>query len=261
MTARLLHGPDDGVWLWWRLTAREETAGGRDPFLIKGNVPESTCAACGHDRYHEVPARRGGIVTRCQRCGALWKSAMEYVPRGAVQATRRPHGLERRLVNLADLEHCIGQVPHADAMVYGLYLVTDRSYEFVAGLANEWARVLPEDWPAPPGGFTYDRVRRAVRRGRRVLRAALEARSLLARQVPVLMRAGDQEVIDALEPLPMNALVPANPLAWSGLLHEIEIDPAPPADSVVTVPLTRLSRGSARELGTVYREVPLCATP
>jgi len=194
---RLLQGPDDAVRLWWRLTAREETASGRDPFLIKGSVPADRCVACGNGQHHEVPAKRGhGWVDRCQRCGAVWDSSMEYVPRGAVQATRRPHGLERRLVNLGDIEFCIDRIPRRDALPYGLYLVTDRSYEFVAHRANA-----------------------AVARCRAALRSALEARSLLSRQIPVLLRAGGREVLEAVEPLPVEVLVPADPLRWSGLLQ------------------------------------------
>lgn len=259
MRPRLIQGPDDAVRLWWRLTAREETAGGRDPFLIKGSVPAKRCTACGDDRHHEVPAKRGhGWVERCQRCGALWQSEIELVPRGAVQATRHPHGLERRLVNLADLEICIEAIPKADSLPYGLYLFTDRSWEYVAALANQKVAEHPGRWPARAGGFTLDRVRGSVKRARSALRRALEHRALLARQVPVLLLTGDRALIEALMPLPVEVVVPADPSRWSGLLHDFE------HDAVARAPITaapyswiKLSRGSAPDIGTVYRQVPV----
>lgn len=260
MRPRLLNGPDDAVRLWWRLVAREESAGGRDPFLIKGSVPADRCDGCGHDRHQEVPAKRGrGWVDRCMRCGGVWESGIEYVVRGTIQVTRRPHGIERRLVDLGDLEHCVDQIPQRDARLYGLYLFTDRSYEFVAELANEYALEEPARWQSPAGGFTLGLVRGAVKRSRRVLRRALERRALLACQVPVLMRSGEREVVEALEPLPIEAVVPGDPARWSGLLQDIELGAAARLESrlVPHLSLTRLSRGSTAELGTVYREVPV----
>lgn len=254
----MLNGPDDAVRLWWRLTAREETAGGQDPFLIKGRVAAARCAACDHDRHHEVPAKRGhGWVDRCLRCGAVWDSGIEYVVRGTVQASRRPNGLERRLVGLGDLEHCIDRVPRRDALLYGLYLVTDRSYDFVAAKANELAAAEPDKWTTPARGFTEEGVRWAVKRARRVLRSALEARSLLSRQIPVFMRDGSREVLEAVEPLPIDAVVPADPVTWDGLLHEIQIEPGVLSAFGTRMLTTRLARGSDFDHGTVYREVSL----
>ncbi len=255
----LINGPDDAVRLWWRLTAGEESASGRDPFLIKGRVAARRCEACRSERYHKVPKKGGaGWVDRCMRCGTIWKFGIEYVVRGTVQISRRPHGLERRLVSLADLEHCIDQVPRADAVLYAMYLMTDRSYEFVADLANRLARAQPGEWAQPRGGFTVDRVRGAVKRGRRALRVELEARSLLARQIPVLMLTGAKEQIEVLEPLPGEVILPADPAAWSGLLNEFALGGSTLTSHEVARSLTRLSRGSTPELGTIYREVPLC---
>jgi hypothetical protein len=255
----LLNGPDDAVRLWWRLTAREESASGRDPFLIKGRVAARRCVACRHERYHKVPKKGGvGWVDRCMRCGTIWNFGIEYVVRGTVQISRRPHGLERRLVRLGDLEHCIDEVPRADAVLYAMYLMTDRSYEFVAALANRLARAQPGELTLPRSGFTVARVRGAVKRGRRALRVALEARSLLARQIPVLMLTGAKEQLEVLEPLPMEVVLPADPVEWSGLLHEFALKPSALNGFSALRSLTRLSRGSTAELGTIYREVPLC---
>ena len=268
MKPRLLNGPDDAVRLWWRLTAREETAGGRDPFLMKGNVLADECAACGHDRHHEVPVKRGrGWVDRCLRCGAVWPSGLEYVVRGTIRLTPRPHGIEHRLVDLGDLEVAIDQIPKRDARLYGLYLATDRSYEFLTLPANEIAEEMRWEWPPPakelleqwlawPGGLTIGLVRGAVKRSRRVLRGALERRALIARQLPVLMRTGDRENLEALEPLPAEVVVPADPLRWDGLLHEFSVD-ALERLAIAPGALTRLSRGSSPSLGTIYREVPV----
>ena len=260
MKSRLLKGPDDAVRLWWRLTAREETANGQDPFLMKGNKAAGDCSnpACSCDRHHEVPAKRGrGVVDRCRRCGALWQFEMKYVMRRAVRMTPRPHSLERRLVNLGDLGICIDQIPQRDSLPYGLCLLTDRNYGFVAEEANQVAAAEPSTWTVPPGGFTYKRVRTAVGRARRVLRVALEARGLVSKQVPVLLRGGEVIPIDAVEPLPVDVIVPADPLAWSGLLHELEIRPGALQSRQALGGCTRLSRSFAPDLGTVYREVPL----
>ena len=175
--------------------------------------------------------------------------------RGTVQATRQPHGLEQRLVNLAELERCIDQIPRTDALVYGLYMVTDRSYAFVAVEANQYVFDLPEVWSAPGGRFTEKMVRTAVKRARRVLRAALVENSLLARSVPVLLRSGEQAEVEALEPLPRDAVVAADPARWNGLLQEIAARNGQPY--LATAAVTRLSLGSTKQHGTVYREVPL----
>ena len=258
MSHRLLEGPDAAVRLWWEMTSREETAGSRDPFLIKGSVAAKRCEHCGHNRHQEVPAARGrGWVDRCLRCGKPWKSRLEYVVRGTVQATRRPRGLERRLVNLGDLEWCIDQIRGADARVYGLHLITNRSFEAVARMANELAAADPDAWVGVDRNFTLDAVRWAVKRARRTLRAALEARGLIAIQLPVLMRSGAREQIEALEPLPAEAIVPADPVAWSGLLHELQVAPEVLAEVPRGSGWTLLSRGSTSNGSTIYREVSL----
>lgn len=252
MSSRLLKGPDDAVRLYWELIAREESAGGRDPFLIKGMVPAAACGSCGHDRHHEVPAKRGhGWIDRCRRCGFLWQSSIEYIMRGAIRISSRPHELERRLVELGDLERAIDQLPPADEFLYGLYLLTDRSYAYVAKLATSVARIRPDRWRSPPGGFSEKRVRGAVGRARKTLRESLAARGLMARTVPVLMLSGGRESIDALEPLPVNVTVPADPQSWVGLLQDYVLE-RQPIDG-----RTLLYLGASRELGTVYREIPL----
>jgi len=255
----ILQGPDDAVRLWWRLAARKETASGSDPFLIKGNVPAATCSECGHGEHHEVPAKKGqGFVDRCKRCGWVWSSRIEYVLRGMVQTTRRPHAGEVGLAELADLEHAIAQVPERDRLLYGLYLFTDRSEEYVAERAAELSLEHPTRWPMPSKGFSREGVRWAVKRARKTLSEALIKRSLMARRVPVLMAQGTQEVIDVLEPMPATAIVPADPAAWFGLLQDVERDPV---DALVAsargANLIRLSRSSTRELGKVYRQVPM----
>lgn len=258
MIGRLLNGPDDAVRLYWELIAREESAGGRDPFLIKGMVPADACGSCGHDQHHEVPAKRGhGWVDRCRRCGFLWQSSIEYIMRGAIRISSRPHELERRLVELGDLERAIDQLPPADEFLYGLYLLTDRSYAYVAKLATSVARVRPDRWRSPPGGFTENRVRGAVGRARQTLRRSLAARGLMARTVPVLMQDGGQESVEAVEPLPLNVVIPADPASWAGVLQDLEISPESLVSRLRQSPLTRLSRGKTTALGTVYREVPL----
>lgn len=261
MTARLLNGPDDAVRTWWTLCAREETASGRDPFLMKGSVPAEACGNCGHGDHHEVPAKRGhGWVDRCRFCGTVWKFAIEYVVRGTVQVTRHPHGIEHRLVTLADLEVCVYKIPRADALVYGRYLTTDRSYAFVAEEANEIARASGGAWVAPIGGYTEHKVRTAVRRARRILRKALEERSLISKRITVLMLNGSEELLDALGRLPATVLVPADPARWAGLLQEFEARPERLRDSANWAGLRQLSLGSTRKLGEVYREVPMSAS-
>ena len=158
-------------------------------------------------------------------------------------------------MGLGDLEHCIDQVPRGDALLYGLYLMTDRSYEFVAAKANELAAARPDKWPTHHRGFTLKRVRDAVKQARRVLRAALVARSLLSMQIPVLMRDGSQELLEALEPLPSEAVVPADPMTWDGLLHEIQLVPGALSDFDARMLTTYLARGSTAEHAVVYREV------
>jgi hypothetical protein len=249
-----LSGPDEALRLWWRLTAREENASGRDPFLIKGSVAAVACGSCGSDRHHEVPAKKGrGVVDRCRHCGSIWQFRIEYVVRGTVQVSRRPQELERRLVALGDLEHCIDQLPDVDGLLYGLYLVTDRSYEYVAELASVLSLENPHQWPQPMGGFTLKRVRGAVGRARRLLREALAARGLIARRVPVLMLDGGREALDALEPLPFAVVVPADPHRWVGLLEDFAGTRCVPRGPPL---VAYLARGTTRELGVVYREMP-----
>lgn len=255
----LLSGPDVAVRLWWRLCARKESASGSDPFLIKGSVLAVRCDGCGHTDHHEVPAKKGrGVVDRCKRCGLPWASRIEYVVRGTVQVSWRPLEFEQGLIALADLEHAIDQVPELDSLLYGLYLVTDRSYEYVAELASELALAEPLRWPQPRGGFTLARVRGAVRRARRLLSEALIRRGLMARRVSVLMLAGDREQLDVLEPMPAQVIVPADPAAWFGVLQDVERQPADAyLDSARGQNLIGLARSSTRELGPCYRQVPL----
>lgn len=255
----LFQGPDDAVRRWWHLTAREESASGRDPFLIKGSVAADECTACGHERHHEVSAKRGhGWIDRCMRCGAAWSSCIEYVLRGTIQVSCRPHELEDRLIDLADLEHAIDQLPDPEALLYGLYLITDRSYEYVAERATELALEYPHRWTKPVSGFTLKRVRGAVGRSRRLLSEALIARGLMARHIPVLMRDGSREFVDGLEPLPADVVMLADPATWSGLLQDLEISSEALRSRASRSTVTRLSRATTAELGTVYREVSFC---
>jgi len=255
----VLQGPDDAVRLWWRLAARKQTAGGSDPFLIKGNVAATSCSECGHTEHHEVPAKKGqGFVDRCKRCGWVWQCRVEYVVRGMVQTTRRPHAGESGLVELADLELAIDQVDTRDRVLYGLWLLTDRSFEYVAEAAAELALEHPGLWPVPASGFTVAGVKWAIKRARKTLSEALIKRGLMARRVPVLMAQGAEESIDVLEPLPATAIVPADPAAWFGLLQDVE---RTPGDAIIAsargADLIRLARSTTREHGKVYRQVPM----
>lgn len=258
MMGRLLNGPDDAVRLWWQLTTREETAVGRDPFLMKGNKAADACAGCGHQRHHVVLAKRGhGRIDRCMRCGAIWPWDIKYVMRGEVRISRCPQEFERRLVALADLELAICQLPDLEKFVYGLYVRTDRSYEYVVEKATELALEHPDRWTKPVGGFTVNKVRHRVKRARFILSEALAARGLMARSVPVLMKDGSREVIEVVEPLPVDVVVPADPASWSGLLQDLEIPPEAMRGRASRSTITRLSRGTTSQLGIVYREVPL----
>ncbi len=257
MMGRLLNGPDDAMRRCGRLVEREESPAGRDPFLIMGRKAAKACSRCVHKRHHVVSAKRGhGVIDRCMRCGAAWPWDTKYVMRGEVRISRRPQEFERRLVALADLELAICQIPRSDRMLYGTYLRTDRSYEFAAEKATELALMSPEQWPKPVGSFTRKRMIGAVARGRRFLREALQARGLMSRSVPVLMRDGRRELVDGLEPLPLDVVVSADPATWVGLLQDIAIRPEDLRGRALRLAVIRLSRSTTAKLGTVYHEVP-----
>ena len=255
---RLFHGPDDALRLWRSLVEREETPAGRDPFLIKGRKAAKACANCRRKRHHVVPAKRGqGWIDRCMRCGAAWRWDTKYVMRGEVRVSRRPHELERRLVNLHDLEHAIDQLPDLERFIYGVYVLKDLTYEHVVEKATELALEHPDQCTMPVGGITLSKVIYRVQRARCLLVESLAARGLMARSVPVLMKDGRREAVDVVEPLPVDVVVPADPARWSGLLQDLEILPEAVYGRVSRSAATRLSRGTTAQLGIVYREVPL----
>lgn len=258
MTRPLINGPDDAMRLAWRLREKQESPTGCNPFLMKGRVAAENCTNCGHNRRHEVRAKRGNIsIDRCMRCGAVWSFHVECALPSSGQISSRPYAFDRRLVELADLQCAIGEVPEDDRRLYKLYLMTDRSYEDVAVFATELALEDPQRWTMPPRGFTLNRVRGAVGRARDLLRAALTARGLMAHSLPVLMLDGGRETIDAIEPLPIEVLVPADPVTWFELLQDFAIPPEAMRDCAAGSGFARLSRGTTRKLGTVYRQVPL----
>ena len=258
MTQLLVNGPDEAVRRFCRLREKQQSPTQCNPFLIEGLVAADKCNICGHNRRHEVPAKRGGgWRDRCRRCGAVWPFHDECFLPNWGHVSGRPEGFDARLVDLADLRLAIEEVQEDDWRLYELYVSTDLGYEAVAELATELALDDPQGWVMPIGGFTLNRVRGAVKRARRILEKSLAARGLMPHRLPVFMLDGNREIVDVLEPIPADVVVPGDPVTWSGLLQDFAISLEALRGGFLVSAVTRLSRGSSAEFGTIYREIPL----
>jgi hypothetical protein len=188
---------------------------------MKGYVYAPACYSCGGTRRHEVEKKGGGVVWRCVRCSTAWPFRIEFVLRGTIETSRRENPSEAGQVDRADLALIMAQIPRGDALLYGLYLVTDRSYEYVSELASELSIAEPERWPDPRGGYTPKKVRGAVGRARRLVSELLIERGMMARAVAVHLHDGVLRELEVVEPFPPLASVPADPDRWDGLLSEV----------------------------------------
>ncbi len=166
------HGPDHCIAIAWEAMCAASVPKAVDLAATEGLWHADRCPRCHGDVYHETESRWGGVVEVCKSCGAPWPTKPACVPKGIFQTSgpRSRRGTSA-IVRAGDVLELVSRVPEPTLTIYACWLITGLGYAKTAEIANE------RGWQGAPWNDTL--VRRAVARGRRWLRAELDAAGVL----------------------------------------------------------------------------------
>lgn len=164
-------GPDHAVLTAWEALCKASVAQAVDLAATEGLWHAERCPRCGSDTYHETESRWGGVAEVCKRCGLPWPTRPASVLKGIFQTSASPRRGTSSIVRAGDVLALVSRVPEPTLTIYACWLITGLGYGRTAEIATE------QGW----GGVAWNdtSVRREVGRGRRWLRAELEAAGIL----------------------------------------------------------------------------------
>lgn len=166
-------GPDHAVIAAWNTMREASVAKAIDLSATEGLWHAKKCRnpKCGGRVYVEAESRYGGVIERCKRCGTPWNAKPVCLSKGLIKTSGKTTRGTGPIVRSGELQELVSRVPSQTLRVYACWLISGRGY---AWTAKQAAR---HDWPGGP--WDENAVRRAIRRGRKWLRAELEAADLL----------------------------------------------------------------------------------
>jgi len=172
-------GPDQVVYRYLELSKRLGSARGQNPVAGSGYVFAVKCKRCGFkNREERISRDRQGRTAKaawiCSHCGDPWNVEIGFLMKHEIDGT--PKGcIEDLYAELSILSKWISQLGHWERRIYvELYLVDQiGDYRDVALEANK-------RYPRAKRGWTQDRVRKLVQRGRetlsyRIFKAGMQA--------------------------------------------------------------------------------------